>query len=302
MELRQLRCFLALANTLNFSRASESLYLSQSSLSRYIADLEKELNISLFERDKRNVRITAAGAALVDEAKKILTATDEIPALVRSAEADENGPHSVLVGADSIATADPGFRKFLTQALYTLTKTNPNVRTDFRQQEFHELQSALLAGTLDLAFLLDNPSSFDERFDTRTFWTEEMVLAVRSPFAYSQKDLPQLIEDWGLLLLERENRGLAQIMRILDDLGVRTDIRFCKNRESLTLSLECGMSAAILPMSVLSKLENLDLQIFHLPSDSVKLHLFAAWPHDAVNPQRDELLGYVERYTAAFRS
>ena len=61
MEIRQLKYFAAVADTLNFSRAAETLFISQSALSKQIADLERELGMVLLQRDKRSVRLTPAG-------------------------------------------------------------------------------------------------------------------------------------------------------------------------------------------------------------------------------------------------
>lgn len=56
MEIRQLKYFAAVADTLNFSRAAETLFISQSALSKQIADLERELGMVLLQRDKRRDR------------------------------------------------------------------------------------------------------------------------------------------------------------------------------------------------------------------------------------------------------
>lgn len=61
MEIRQLKYFAAVADTLNFSRAAETLFISQSALSKQIADLERELGMVLLQRDKRSVRLIPAG-------------------------------------------------------------------------------------------------------------------------------------------------------------------------------------------------------------------------------------------------
>ncbi|MBM2614303.1 LysR family transcriptional regulator [Actinoplanes sp. LDG1-06] len=73
-HLRDLRYFLAVAEHLHFTRAAEALFVSQPALSKQIRALEKQLRVSLFERDHRDVRLTTAGAALVPHARAVLEA------------------------------------------------------------------------------------------------------------------------------------------------------------------------------------------------------------------------------------
>ena len=72
MELEQLRAFVAVAETGSFTRAAEGLYTSHSSISRAVSALERELGVTLIERDNRVVGLTKAGETLLSGAKDLL--------------------------------------------------------------------------------------------------------------------------------------------------------------------------------------------------------------------------------------
>jgi DNA-binding transcriptional LysR family regulator len=100
MEVRSLRHFLAVAQSLNYSRAAEALNMAPSPLSRSIQQLERELGGALFDRDTRRVQLTPLGAALVPRAEKVL---NELDSLKREMRREVDG-HSVLsVGMRSVA-------------------------------------------------------------------------------------------------------------------------------------------------------------------------------------------------------
>ena len=69
MELKQIRYFLAIVEVGSFSVAADELYISQSSLSKQISALEKELGVRLFDRSKRQIALTAAGEACLKHAQ-----------------------------------------------------------------------------------------------------------------------------------------------------------------------------------------------------------------------------------------
>ena len=100
MELRQLRYFVAIAESGSFSRAAEKVFVAQSALSHQIAQLESELGSSLFHRSRRGIELTEAGQRFAPHAVSILRQTEEAAASARQSTDQPSGkvlfgiPHS----------------------------------------------------------------------------------------------------------------------------------------------------------------------------------------------------------------
>ena len=77
MDLRHLRCFLAVAEELHFARAAEKLHIEQSPLSRAIKELEEELGVALFARTTRRTRLTRAGALFLEHVQRVFAALQD---------------------------------------------------------------------------------------------------------------------------------------------------------------------------------------------------------------------------------
>lgn len=93
MELRHLRCFLAVAEELHFARAAERLHIEQSPLSRTIKELEEELGEQLFVRTSRSTRLTRAGKLFHEHVPRVFTALQQARDSVKAAA---NGFHGQL--------------------------------------------------------------------------------------------------------------------------------------------------------------------------------------------------------------
>jgi DNA-binding transcriptional LysR family regulator len=95
-DLRQLRTFVAVAEERNFTRAAERLHLAQQAVSKSVAQLEAELGVELLERTTREVRLTAAGASLLEDGREVLVAADA--AFARAVEVGRGLSGRVRVG------------------------------------------------------------------------------------------------------------------------------------------------------------------------------------------------------------
>ncbi len=89
MELRQLRYFVTVAEELNFARAAGRLHIAGPSLSQQIKALERDLKVSLFDRDRRSVTLTVTGAALLPHARALITQADELRRLAAGLRTSE---------------------------------------------------------------------------------------------------------------------------------------------------------------------------------------------------------------------
>lgn len=295
MEIRQLRYFIAVADTLNFSRAAESVYLSQPAFSRQIMDLEREVGVPLLRRSTRQVELTEAGRALQVSAKELISRWEKMLPEVRNQVAEEARALSLTIGLDARALAQPQRRRDFMTVLYVLRRQYPGLRVLIRNYDYQELIRGLSDRTLDCALILDRPQNQRADLLQKCFGSEEMVLVFRSANPHRDGDHADVIMNRGLILVDQEPQGLYHIVHILSDLKLEPQIRFCESLDDMTMTVETGESATILPQSVVEKLDNPDLQVLHLPSQYAKLQLTMLWQKNQTNPMLEKLLERLEQ-------
>ncbi|MEC4722736.1 LysR substrate-binding domain-containing protein [Noviherbaspirillum sp. CPCC 100848] len=154
MELRHLRYFLTVAQTLNFTKAAERLNIAQPPLSRQIRELEQEIGIELFKRLGRRIFLTSAGQVFADRARSILSATDA--AVVDSQRAARGEIGHIAVGFfEHIAYT------LLPPLLREYQQRFPAVTVELRWFTSAEQVNALTRGDIDLAFVRSIPPDAD---------------------------------------------------------------------------------------------------------------------------------------------
>lgn len=284
MEIRQLRSFLAVAETLNFSRAAQSQFLSQSALSRQILDLEKELAVPLFVRNTRRVELTEAGRLFQEQARDLL---DRWEHLGQDLSKDAGGRPPLVhlgIGLDARALSDPRHRLALTEGLYALREICPGLRLQFASREYRELIEALAERTLDFALILDRCQERRAPLEELPLHEEEMVLVFRGSEDEARESVASILDRRHLLMVERETQGMNHIIRILEALSLEPRIYFCPHTRDMTMTMEAGDSAAILPRSVVAKLNNPHLQVLPLPCPQARLQLSLLWNKGTAHP------------------
>jgi LysR family transcriptional regulator, transcription activator of glutamate synthase operon len=154
MEIRQIQYFLSIVGTGSFSAAADEHYISQSSLSKVILALEKELEVSLFDRSKRKVFLTEAGEAFLGHARKFQA---EYKALVVELDGHKSTADSFSIAAIPILT-----QYGLTTALAQFRDSYPNIRFILEEIDGLNILPALDEHRFDLAFTRHNNLNPDQ--------------------------------------------------------------------------------------------------------------------------------------------
>jgi len=147
MELRHLRYFIVVSEELNLSKAAEKLRTSQPSLGQQMRDLESEIGVALFEREKNHFELTAAGHFLAEQARILLRSLESTLQMVHAISRGE-------VGTIVIGSSPSGDVKVLPRLLPALRADYPDVEFSLRSLASRdELITALLSREVDVAFL-----------------------------------------------------------------------------------------------------------------------------------------------------
>ncbi|KGS21419.1 bacterial regulatory helix-turn-helix, lysR family protein [Burkholderia pseudomallei MSHR4378] len=146
-DLRQWRYFVAVADERHFGRAAERLSMTQPPLSQAIRALEDALGVALFARTKRSVELTAVGAALLPDVRRLIAAADALPPLAQSLARGEAGSLALAF----VSTADYGL---LPQLLREFGARYPHVRLQLAEATSDVQIEELVAGRIDAGLVI----------------------------------------------------------------------------------------------------------------------------------------------------
>lgn len=169
MDIKDLRCFIVLAEELNFRQTAEKLHMSQPPLTRRIRQLERELGVSLFKRTTRRVELTEAGQSLLREARGLLLHADETARRIRHATSKDSNRLRVGYVPLALYTVLP---QFLDQCREDFLELELDLRERTTDMQLNELCSA----EIDIGFIY--MPIYSELLSTKSVYREPMKLAV----------------------------------------------------------------------------------------------------------------------------
>lgn len=185
METRQLKYFLKVAETLNFSEASRKLFITQSTLSQQVSHLEQELGMPLFERNSHEVFLSEAGKELLPYARAAVSATEACMDHI-------NDLKQLLTGELNLGVTH-SFSNIMTETIIDFMRTYPKVKLHIAYRSMEELMEDLKAHKLDLV-LAFKPNKNDKAIDSRPIFSNRLAAIVKEGHILAKQTLVKLNE------------------------------------------------------------------------------------------------------------
>lgn len=205
MTLQELRFIVALAETKHFGDAAKKCFVSQPSLSIAIRKLEKELNVTIFDRDKNHVRLTPVGLEISERAKKLLNDANAIKEIANS----NQDPLNSVFRLGVIFTVGPYLLPHLISNLHSLA---PKLALEIQEDYTKNLREKLKNGDVD-AIIISLPFS-DVGVEIKTLYKESFVvlLPTHHPLAKYKAIDQKMLNEFNLLMLGEGHCFRNQVM------------------------------------------------------------------------------------------
>ncbi|MBP2654869.1 MAG: transcriptional regulator AlsR family [Firmicutes bacterium] len=280
MDTRQLRSFIAVAQHLNFTEAAKHLHLAQSSLSRQIAELEKELGVTLFYRTNRAVQLTSAGTLMLKEATALISRIDELTEQTRKANSGLIG--SLKIGCQGVE------KYFFPQLAKHFRQAYANINVTIDWLSIKALTLALIHEHIDVGFTLELEVQNNPDLISKVIYTDPLV--VMMPYDHplaknSSISLASLAKEPFLILSRQEcPSGFQNTVRLCIDNGFSPDIvSEPSSLEALMLLVESGLGISLISQHI-EAYGNSNLRFIPLTEKEATINIVVCWHRKNTNP------------------
>lgn len=282
MELRHIRYFLAVAEYLNFSKAAQELHIAQPPLSRQIRQLEDELGVALFVRNKRRVVLTKAGRVFLDEARKLVVQAGHATEAARHAQKGESG--FVRVGIAS------GLGGGVSRVVGDYCRSYPAVNVECKDV-FSSSQSALLQKReIDVGFL--RPPVDQVNLSCELLFEEEFTVVLAQKHALARRKSVRLkeIADEPLIIFDRSfSSGLYdKILGLYNRQGLTPHFAVTHveaHEEAGAIMVASGRAIYIGVGALVTRSVNgISLASVKLNEADARIEVYMAWRRDEASP------------------
>lgn len=284
MEIKQLECFLKVAELLNFSRAAEALYISQPTLSYQIAELEREIGVALFERDRRKVYLTPAGIKMLEPAKALVEQANTLPEIIRMDSDYEEG--LLRIGFDD--TEDHYEVTGITKVIADFSLSHPRVALSMTAASFQECVDQLVDGDIDIAFLiLRNKEHLPADLESVSVYESEIVAVINKD--HPAQTYEEAVANMDLLLVEQKPRGNSRILRFLNKMKFKPHIRHVDSLATGFVFADMGKGIRFLSSTYFKAHCYHQYKALTIPDEGAKITHVMVWKKGNDNPMISRL-------------
>lgn len=271
MDKEDILAFGTVASCLSFTKAAERLYITQSSLSKKIARLEKELGTELFSRNRHTVSLTPAGMVLYQESDGFLQSLERLTADIREAgKGKEMRLRVAILGA--------GLARLFLPRLQAFEKNHKDIHVDYRFMSFHEIYYALDTMKIDAALTSDLGLSTIPGIETKEWGRSANVLVLPADRAEEKKNFSRLEEETFFVLSSKSSdRAMEMLKTFSSRWGFHPrKILEIEAIDEILFLVEAGKGVAILPSFDVPK-ENPHLLVHSLSDEALDTSIVLAW-------------------------
>ena len=273
MDLWQLRTFVTVAKTLNFTKASEELNLSQPAVSHQIRALEEEVGERIFDRERGRVELTESGAILLEYADRIIKTADELK--IRFEENREN-----LTGSFKIGIAGRSFYNPFVSIREAFNEAHPDISMKFRNSiSAFELHRDLESSVIDACFTERSPDR--EKFDFVPYGVFKMnvVAGANHPLVGKQEVAASTLEKERWALLENDDLYRKAVDEVFEKVRIDPRSKFETNDGGVIKDLvETGRYVSMLiKAGIADSLERGKIVVLPCPEMETEVQHYIAW-------------------------
>jgi LysR family hydrogen peroxide-inducible transcriptional activator len=262
LSTRQLEYVVAVAETLGFHKAAERCHVSQPTLSAQVKQLEDLLGVRLFERDRRRVLLTAAGAIVVTHARRVLLQIDDMIATAKELTEPRSGTFRIGV----IPTIAP---YLLPDVVPAVRERFPKLQLVFREEKTDAAVADLREGRIDAGLLALEADIGEWASGHVTDDPFVVALPKGHPLARKKRVAPSELEDEKVLLLDEGHCFRAQALSVCEGAGTKeTELR-ATSLSTLAQMVSSGAGVTLLPqiaVAVENRRGQLEVRAFTAPA------------------------------------
>lgn len=290
MNIKQLEYFVAVAENLNFTRAAEQFFISQTAITQQIKSLEEYLGVQLFIRSKRHVELTPAGSGFLKESRAIINRTKDAVYRTR------------LISTGLTGSLNIGFVKGYekTDFPHILQKFHfkyPNIFLSLIRENADDIYDKIIDGSLDIAFniLFETPNLTNLEYKFIKNYPLNAVVSSDHPLAHKKSIKRADLEGHAFIELRTQEQDYGQSAKIrrefleagfLPVISVQSD-----DIETSLMMASVGLGYALLPSYITDSITSRErLVVIPIEGEEKIMQIIVIWKKDNTNPVLNEFL------------